>query len=617
MAGLEINIEDLNLDEMDVSMDKVLHEYPISILPKKFHERTGKAKKNLFEEVDKKLYQKDMITFHTSVDRVHYWIKTFDFFYYHHLGNRTSLEIKWYDMPETWTNPEEKNSIVIELYNKGDLQNLLYNVTFYVTTGTIRVQGKKHMFFVQKHFPILKQILDKVVILCKFDQENPVVDAYQNVIDTSIQLSSVTQVDTGPQNEDDDEVNSELEDSLTTVKAAVAHEESVTLPQSDIVHLEKTVTEAFKKMETQQSRDNSKLMSDIEHVKSTCETIKSLIGNIKPKDQSDVVMLNKTISSLREKNLQLETQLRTEVGNATIEKSSLEINNASLQSLLDSNRQQLKQTMDQSQSEFEQYRDKLRAKDNEIAQLSETIHQMAVKLDKAQDEIIQLKQHISASVAGSSFTTVQHSAQGHQTVTPAKPSVLLVGTSNVKDINEAKITDACSVTKIVKYTMKDAKSFIESNEGYYDALVLHILTNDLKTLTPQQCVSDLEGIVSIARGKWPMANIIISLATPRKDNIMYHTNGQIINALIKQKLISDPVECVSYCEHTHMMWHGSPIDELLNEDKYHLSTKGVSILASNLKKAIHSVLDIPMPPKPRGRSRSRGPLGRGRGLPRK
>ena len=167
-------------------------------------------------------------------------------------------------------------------------------------------------------------------------------------------------------------------------------------------------------------------MSDIEHVKSTCETIKSLIGNIKPKDQSDVVMLNKTISSLREKNLQLETQLRTEVGNATIEKSSLEINNASLQSLLDSNRQQLKQTMDQSQSEFEQYRDKLRAKDNEIAQLSETIHQMAVKLDKAQDEIIQLKQHISASVAGSSFTTVQHSAQGHQTVTPAKPSVLLV-----------------------------------------------------------------------------------------------------------------------------------------------------------------------------------------------
>ena len=118
MAGLEINIEDLNLDEMDVSMDKVLHEYPISILPKKFHERTGKAKKNLFEEVDKKLYQKDMITFHTSVDRVHYWIKTFDFFYYHHLGNRTSLEIKWYDMPETWTNPEEKNSIVIELYNK-------------------------------------------------------------------------------------------------------------------------------------------------------------------------------------------------------------------------------------------------------------------------------------------------------------------------------------------------------------------------------------------------------------------------------------------------------------------------------------------------------------------
>ena len=291
---------------------------------------------------------------------------------------------------------------------------------------------------------------------------------------------------------------------------------------------------------------------------------------------------------------------------------------------MDTTRLQLKQTVDQSQFEFDQYREKLRSKEDEITQLSESVDQLTVKLSKAQDEIIQLKQHISATADGAGNQFV---VKGHQT-TPSKPSVLLVGTSNIKDINEEKITDVAAVSKIIKYTLQDTKSFIESHDDSCNVLILHTLTNDLKNLAPQQCVTNLEEIVSIARGKWPQAKIIISLTTPRKDNISYHTNGQIINASIKQKLISDPVKSVTYCEHSNMMSYGNPINELLNEDKYHLSPKGVSILASNLKRAIHTVLDIPMPPKQRGRSRSRGPfgrgrdmhrspMGRGRGLPRK
>ena len=168
MAGLlDITVDDVNIDEMNFSMDKILREYPTRILPVKLHERTGKAKKNPFEEIDINLNQTDMITFHTSLDRIHYWIKTFDLFYYHKLGDRKNLDINWFDVPEKWTNPEDSNEIVIELYNKGDRQNLLYNVTFFVTTGTIRVQGKKHMTFVQKHFPLLKKILAKLLLYAK------------------------------------------------------------------------------------------------------------------------------------------------------------------------------------------------------------------------------------------------------------------------------------------------------------------------------------------------------------------------------------------------------------------------------------------------------------------
>ena len=196
---------------------------------------------------------------------------------------------------------------------------------------------------------------------------------------------------------------------------------------------------------------------------------------------------------------------------------------------------------------------------------------------------------------------------------PSKPNVLLLGTSNIKNINEAKLSDAVAMQKVVKYTIEDTMTYIKSHEVAPDVVILHSLTNDLKSHNPQTCVAKLEELVSCIRDKWPNCKIIISLTTPRKDDIVYHTNGQIINALLKQKIIGDPARCISYCEHSNMLSYGNPVDNLLTEDKFHLSERGVSMLASNLKREIHSVLKIPMPAPHRRRSRSRGPKGRGRG----
>jgi hypothetical protein len=74
------------------------------------------------------------------------------------------------------------------------------------------------------------------------------------------------------------------------------------------------------------------------------------------------------------------------------------------------------------------------------------------------------------------------------------------------------------------------------NEIYFFDYV-HV---DLKTMTPQNCVQSLETLIVDIQHKWPNTEIIVSLATPRKDNLKFHTNGQIINALIKEKIISYP-----------------------------------------------------------------------------
>ena len=107
----------LNLEEIDLSMDKVLREYPSKILPEKFNKRTGKAKNCLYENIDTNLYEKEMLTFHTSIDRIHSWIKTLDVFYYDFLGANDNLDIKWQDDPEVWTDRNcHGNSIVIEVW---------------------------------------------------------------------------------------------------------------------------------------------------------------------------------------------------------------------------------------------------------------------------------------------------------------------------------------------------------------------------------------------------------------------------------------------------------------------------------------------------------------------
>ncbi|CAC5392228.1 unnamed protein product [Mytilus coruscus] len=167
MAGLDQNIVNGGpelLDIIDFSMDKVYKDYPVKMFQRSFTNERVKAKKCLFEDIDINLYEKEarMITFFTNVERIHPWIKTLDLFYYDHMGNNDKFDIKWYDVPTTWSDPNNNNnSIVIEILDKE--QALQFNITFFVTTGTIRVQGSKYMTFVHSHFPVLTQILAKVI----------------------------------------------------------------------------------------------------------------------------------------------------------------------------------------------------------------------------------------------------------------------------------------------------------------------------------------------------------------------------------------------------------------------------------------------------------------------
>ncbi|CAC5387353.1 unnamed protein product [Mytilus coruscus] len=128
---------------------------------------------------------------------------------------------------------------------------------------------------------------------------------------------------------------------------------------------------------SQQSNDYTKLMTAIT---TSFETLTTIIkANPRAKDQSEVTSLQKTVSTLRDRLLHLENQLKIQDGNIQIERSNNEVNIKSLQSLLDETRKQLKQSCETSQYEFNQYTEKIKVKDDEIQQLTQNIQKLKKK----------------------------------------------------------------------------------------------------------------------------------------------------------------------------------------------------------------------------------------------
>lgn len=123
--------------------------------------------------------------------------------------------------------------------------------------------------------------------------------------------------------------------------------------------------------------------------------------------------------------------------------------------------------------------------------------------------------------------------------------------------------------------------------------ILHILTNAVKTKDPSTCLREIQSLVDDIQKKWESTLCIILLATPRTDDVKHHTNGQIINAMLRQSF-SESSNIFSV-DHSNMCNSGMPVAEFLAEDGFHLSERGTSQLAGNIKRAIHTALQIPFP----------------------
>ena len=176
---------------------------------------------------------------------------------------------------------------------------------------------------------------------------------------------------------------------------------------------------------------------------------------------------------------------------------------------------------------------------------------------------------------------------------PTKPKILLIGTSNIKGIDEERLSAKFVTHKCTAYTFEQTFEKLDSVRFiHYDAVVLHCLTNELAKESPDTCVSKLDEIVTKCGDNWPNIKIILSLATPRLDNL--NVKVELTNALVKNKF--HKVGNVFVCDNSNLSHRGTPQRKFIDHqrDNYHLNNSGVAQLSANMKSTICAALNIPM-----------------------
>ena len=163
-----------------------------------------------------------------------------------------------------------------------------------------------------------------------------------------------------------------------------------------------------------------------------------------------------------------------------------------------------------SEEEVCHLQNKIKTLCDENEKLTESVKTLKSTIYGNEEEILSLKMHNSRQ----SDLDVQPKKQ-EVPVSTASPQVLLIGTSNTRDIEPSKLSSKFSTSKKTAYTFDQTKDCIRNSANQFNIVCLHSLTNEIKDKTPNQCITELDSIIQMCREKWPEAKILLSLGTPR------------------------------------------------------------------------------------------------------
>ena len=116
----------------------------------------------------------------------------------------------------------------------------------------------------------------------------------------------------------------------------------------------------------------------------------------------------------------------------------------------------------------------------------------------------------------------------------------------------------------MKYTVVEAKEYIEQSDTKYDAVSFHVLTNDIKGKNTESCITAFSDLIETTQSKFPDTKMIISTETNRTDSNIVNLKVNSINAQIRVKYHENSRVFLSYNE--NMSVNGQIREKLISED---------------------------------------------------
>ena len=345
--------------------------------------------------------------------------------------------------------------------------------------------------------------------------------------------------------------------------------------------------------------------------------------NIEAHDKKYSALLDKLeslavkTSSVEKENADLRGNLKHINHTTTLEKELLKAEMDSKCKILKQQCDTQSETILKLNQEIHKSTQSINEQSDKIITLENTHKSLQEQIEKKDQEIISLKIHNSRDDS-TDFQEVRsqstHSKDNTQNGTHSQiPQVTIIGTSNTRGINPDKLSSRFKTDKILAYTINDAETEVRHLPHIPEVLVFHSTTNDLKTSTPSDCVSKMEKLINLTTEMYPRTKVIISLPTPRSDNSTINHNAQITSVMLKEKFKDTPL--ISTFDNSNLAYKREPRMKFIDQnDGYHLSSNGTSLLASNIRAAIDKALELPkLTYRSFPQIRGRGNPGRGRG----
>ncbi|XP_071964139.1 uncharacterized protein [Antedon mediterranea] len=170
----------------------------------------------------------------------------------------------------------------------------------------------------------------------------------------------------------------------------------------------------------------------------------------------------------------------------------------------------------------------------------------------------------------------------------AKPNVVIIGNSHLARIDPQRLLPWANIQLIPAYTIKDIHDKLKALDTNPDCILIHEITNSIKGTSATECAASIYGLLKQYANAHEGVDFIVSLGLPRVGELNYKID--IVNAEIKHRMRLENLKNLFFCDNSNFLRNGEILYHLLATDGYHLSTEGTSLLASNLKCKIKSVL---------------------------